>query len=113
MGTGKQYLSWIHIDDLCSLFIKAIDDKEVKGACNAVSGDWVTNKEFTTLLAKVLNRPLFLPHVPKFIMKLILGEMAMLVLNGSKVSADKIKEAGFIFDFPNLETALKNLLIRK
>jgi uncharacterized protein len=113
LGTGKQYLSWIHIDDLCSLFIKAIDDKEVKGACNAVSGDWVTNKEFTTLLAKVLNRPLFLPHVPKFIMKLILGEMAMLVLNGSKVSADKIKEAGFIFDFPNLETALKNLLIRK
>jgi uncharacterized protein (TIGR01777 family) len=113
LGTGKQYLSWIHIDDLCSLFIKAIDDKEVKGACNAVSGDWVTNKEFTTLLAKVLNRPLFLPHVPKFIMKLILGEMAMLVLNGSKVSADKIKEAGFIFDFPNLETALRNLLIRK
>jgi uncharacterized protein (TIGR01777 family) len=113
LGTGKQYLSWIHIDDLCSLFIKAIDDKEVKGACNAVSGDWVTNKEFTTLLAKVLNRPLFLPHVPKFIMKLILGEMAMLVLNGSKVSADKIKEAGFIFDFPNLETALRNLLIKK
>lgn len=113
LGTGKQYLSWIHIDDLCSLFIKAIDDQEVKGACNAVSGDWVTNKEFTRLLAKVLNRPLFLPHVPKIIMKLILGEMAMLVLNGSKVSADKIKEAGFIFDFPNLETALRNLLIKK
>ncbi|MDZ7650894.1 MAG: TIGR01777 family oxidoreductase [Cytophagales bacterium] len=113
LGTGKQYLSWIHIDDLCRLFIKAIDDNEVKGAYNAVSGDWVSNKEFTTLLAKVLNRPLFLPHVPKFIMKLILGEMAMLVLNGSKVSADKIKEAGFIFDFPNLETALRNLLIKK
>lgn len=110
LGTGKQFLSWIHIDDLCRLFIKAIDDNEVKGAYNAVSGQWVTNKEFTALLAKTLNRPLFLPHVPVFIMKLILGEMAMLVLKGSKVSADKIKATGFTFAFSNLEDALKNLL---
>jgi uncharacterized protein len=113
LGTGKQFLSWIHIDDLCRLFIKAIDDNEVKGAYNAVSGDWATNKEFTKMIAKVLNRPLFLPHVPEFIMKLILGEMAMLVLKGSKVSADKIKATGFTFAFSNLEEALRNLLGEK
>ncbi len=110
LGTGKQYLSWIHIDDLCRLFIKAIDDNEVKGAYNAVSGQWVTNKEFTVLLAKILNRPLFLPPVSEFIMKLILGDMAMLVLKGSKVSADKIKATGFTFAFLNLEDTLRNLL---
>ncbi|MBK7649940.1 MAG: TIGR01777 family protein [Flammeovirgaceae bacterium] len=113
LGTGKQSLSWIHIDDLCRLFIKAIDDNEVKGAYNAVSGQWVTNKEFTKMIAKILNRPLFLPPVSEFIMKLILGEMAMLVLKGSKVSADKIKATGFTFTFLNLEDALRNLLKEK
>lgn len=113
LGTGKQFLSWIHIDDLCRLFIKAIDDNEVNGAYNAVSGNWATNKEFTKMIAKILNRPLFLPPVPEFVMKLILGEMAMLVLKGSKVSADKIKATGFTFAFSNLEEALRNLLGEK
>jgi uncharacterized protein len=110
LGTGKQYLSWIHLDDLCEMFIKAVEDETMQGAYNAVSGDWVTNLELTKLIAKVLNKPLLLPNVPGFIMKIIVGEMAVIVVNGSKVSADKIKKAGFLFRYSNLEQALENSL---
>lgn len=112
LGKGKQFLSWIHIDDVCAMFIKGIEDRAVHGAYNAVSGYWATNREFTTLLAKILKRPILVPPVSEFIMKLILGEMAVLVLNGSQVSAEKIKATGFNFTFSNLEDALRNLLDR-
>lgn len=109
LGSGKQHLSWIHIDDLCALFIKAIDDEKLNGAYNAVSGNWVTNKEMTKAIAKKLNRSLWLPNVPGFVLKLMLGEMAEIVLEGSKVSADKIKQTGFEFKYTKLEEALKSL----
>ncbi len=110
LGTGKQYLSWIHLDDLCAMFIKAVEDETLQGAYNATSGDWVTNQELTKLIAKVLKRPLLLPNVPGFIMKIIVGEMAVIVVNGSKVAADKIKKTGFKFNHTDLETTLKSLL---
>jgi len=111
LGTGKQYLSWIHLDDLCAMFIKAVEDETLQGAYNAASGDWVTNLELTKRIAKVLKRPLLLPNVPGFIMKIIVGEMAVIVVNGSKVSADKIKSTGFKFSYTNLEEALLSLLV--
>lgn len=110
LGTGKQYLSWIHIDDLCAMFIKAVDDDQMHGAYNAVC-DWVTNESITKSIAKVLNKPLLLPPVPGFIMKIIVGEMAMIVVNGSKVSSDKIRKTGFTFQYPELNEALRNLLL--
>jgi len=109
LGTGKQYLSWIHIDDLCAMFIKAAEDDQMHGAYNAVC-DWITNKAITKSIAKVLNRPLWLPPVPGFIMNLIVGEMAVIVVNGSKVSSDKIRKTGFTFQHPELNEALKDLL---
>jgi uncharacterized protein (TIGR01777 family) len=109
LGTGKQYLSWIHLDDLCAMFIKAVEDNTMQGAYNAVSGNWVTNLELTKQIAKVLKKPLLLPNVPGFIMKIIVGEMAMIVVNGSKVSADKVKKTGFVFRYTNLEEALESL----
>ncbi len=109
LGTGKQYLSWIHLDDLCAMFIKAVEDETLQGAYNATSGDWVTNLELTKLIAKILKRPLLLPNVPGFIMKIIVGEMAVIVLNGSKISADKIKKTGFKFNYTSLEEALLSL----
>lgn len=109
LGTGKQYLSWIHLDDLCAMFFKAVEDEAMQGAYNAVSGDWVTNKAMTQLIAKVLKRPLLLPNVPGFIMRIIIGEMAVIVVNGSKISADKIKKTGFNFRYSNLEEALESL----
>jgi uncharacterized protein len=109
LGTGKQYLSWIHIDDLCAMFIKATEDEQMHGAYNAVC-DWVTNEAITKSIAKVLHRPLLLPPVPGFIMKLIVGEMAVIVVNGSKVSSEKIRKTGFAFQYPELSEALRNLL---
>jgi len=108
LGSGNQYLSWIHIDDLCALFMKAVADETLRGAYNAVCGDWVTNKEITKAIGKILSRPVW-PPVPGFVLKLMLGEMANLVLLGSKVSADKIKQTGFQFRYTKLEEALKSL----
>ena len=111
IGSGKQYLSWIHIDDLCSMFIKAIEDSELHGAYNGVI-DWSTNKDFVATLSQVLKRPLWFPAVPGFILKLVVGEMAEIVLNGSKVSSEKIRKTGFTPAFPTLEVALKDLLVK-
>jgi uncharacterized protein (TIGR01777 family) len=111
LGTGRQYLSWIHIDDLCAMFIKGVDDKTMHGAYNAVC-DWVTNKELTKAIARVLKRPLLLPSVPGFVMRILVGEMAMIVVNGSKVSSEKIRKTGFTFHYQDLSEALRDLLAR-
>ncbi len=109
LGTGKQYLSWIHIDDLCGMFIQSVEDEKMLGVYNAVT-NWATNADFTKAISSVLKKPLWLPPVPSFVMKIILGEMANLVVNGSKVSSGKIKKAGFEFEYPELKGALEDLL---
>lgn len=109
LGSGKQYLSWIHMDDLRGIFSKAIEDEKMVGAYNAVA-DWVTNEEMTKTIAKVLRKPLWLPNVPGPALRLILGEMAQIVLNGSKVSSEKVKQAGYQFKFDNLAGVLTDLL---
>jgi uncharacterized protein (TIGR01777 family) len=110
LGTGTQYMSWIHIDDLCRMYIKAIDDDTMNGVYNATGLAAVTNAEFTQAIARALKKPLWLPAVPAFVLKLALGEMAEMVLTGSKVSSEKIQQAGFQFLFPDLNQALENLL---
>jgi len=110
IGTGKQYLPWIHINDLCDIYIKAIEDPQMDGAYNAVAPDHKTNKEFTQTLARVLKRPFWFPGIPSFTMKLIFGKMSEILLKGSRISADKIKAAGYNFLFPDLEIALTDLI---
>jgi uncharacterized protein len=110
LGVGSQYISWIHLDDLCEMFIHAIETDQMEGAYNAVSGNWVTNEEMTKAIAHELKRPLWLPNVPTFVLKIVVGEMAAIVLGGSKVSADKIKKTGFEFQYSKLENALEELL---
>lgn len=110
LGTGKQYLSWIHLDDLCAMFLKAVEGETMKGAFNAVGSEFVTNQEMTKSIARVLNKPLWLPPIPAFVMKIIIGEMAVIVTNGSKVSSQKIQQTGFEFQFTELTEALKDLL---
>lgn len=110
LGSGKQFLSWIHIDDLCAMFMKAVEDQSLQGAYNAVGINWVTNAELTKAIAHVLKKSLWLPPIPDFVMKLILGEMAGMVLNGSKVSSEKIRKAGFQFKYEHLNEALKSLV---
>jgi len=109
LGSGKQYMSWIHIDDLCSL-ICYLMEKDLTGTYNAVSPNPATNKEMTKSIATLLKRPFFLPNIPAFILKLTLGEMADMLLGSGKVSSIKIEKAGFQFRFPTLELAFKNLL---
>ncbi len=110
IGSGKQYLPWIHIDDLCEIYIKAIEDKTISGAYNAVAPDYVTNKDFTKILASVLGKPFWFPNVPAFLIKAMFGEMSDLLLKGSRVSSDKILKTGYKFHFPELKSALINLL---
>lgn len=110
LGSGKQYMSWIHIQDLANMFLWALENDKAQDAYNAVAPSPVSNSEMTQQIAKVLKKPLILPNVPSFAMKLMLGEMASIVLAGSKVSSQKIETAGFEFQFADLQETLKSLL---
>lgn len=110
LGTGTQYMSWIHLDDLCRMFIKAVEDNTMVGPYNATGPYAVTNMELTRAMAKALHKPLWLPPVPKFVLNILVGEMAAIVLNGSIVSSKKIQQAGFTFQYNSLEEALTDLL---
>lgn len=110
LGNGKQYMPWIHIDDICSIYEFAIKNTAIDGAYNAVSPQHTTNKELTKKIAKVLGKPLWMPNVPGFVLKLIFGELASAILEGSRASSQKIQEAGFHFKFPDLDEALRDVL---
>ena len=111
LGNGKQYMSWIHIEDLCRMFDFVIDNKKMHGVYNAVAPGPVTNKIFTKQIAKIIHRPIWPINVPSFLLKLILGEKAAIVLRGQRVSSEKIRMAGFNFLHNDLENTLKLLLI--
>lgn len=108
-GSGEQYQSWIHIEDLVNIFYYA-QVSELKGIYNAVAPHPVTNSTMTKEIAKVLKRPLWLPNIPKFIMKLILGEMYILVFSSQSVSALKILNQGYQYKYATIEKALLNIL---
>ncbi len=113
LGTGKQQMPWIHIDDLCRIFATAIEDRTWHGSVNAAATENCTNKEFTSVLCKVLKRPFIAVGVPSVLLRLILGKRAALVLGGSKISNDKIRQWGIKFQYSSLEAALKNLISRQ
>ena len=110
LGNGKQYMPWIHIDDLCEMYIKAIEDTSFEGAYNAVAPEHQTNTSFSKLLAKIKKRPFSPIGAPAFILKIIFGEMATILLNGSRVSSEKIQKNGFKFKFKKLESALTDFI---
>lgn len=110
LASGKQYMSWIHIDDLCHMFIHLVENEHLAGVYNGVGPHPATNAEFTQAIARVLKRPLLLPAIPAFVLNLLLGEMATLITKGCKVSSEKILQTGFVFQYPQLSIALENLL---
>lgn len=110
IGSGKQYMPWIHIDDICSIYEFALKNSEIEGAFNATAPQHTTNENLTKYIAKILKKPLFMPNVPSFILKLIFGELSSVLLEGSRASSEKIQKAGFEFKFPDLEVALEDLL---
>lgn len=108
-GSGQQYQSWIHLHDLAAIFSHVIENK-CSGIYNAVSPHPVTNEVLTKAIAKTLDKPLFLPNIPKFVMKLILGEMHMLLFSSQHVSCRKLLDENFQFKFASLDKALCDLL---
>ena len=111
LGRGDQYISWIHLDDIVSLYIFAIENNGIKDVFNAVSSEPVTNKVFMKSIAKVLNKPFFLPNVPSFFLKLFLGEMSSIVTGGNRVPSEKIRLEGFEFQHDTLEPALTGFAV--
>ncbi|MBC3758825.1 TIGR01777 family protein [Hyunsoonleella sp. SJ7] len=109
-GNGKQWQSWIHIEDLSRLFVFLLEEK-LSGIYNGVGPNPVSNSEMTKTIANVLNRPLFLPNIPKFFMKLVLGEMHIILFESQRVSSKKIESRGFVFKFHHLKPALEDLLV--
>lgn len=109
LGTGKQWVPWIHHQDVIDMYLFGLDNEQLTGVYNMVAPLPVSNKEMTAAVAKQLHRPLWAPNVPAFLIKLLFGEMASLVLGSTKASAQKIEAAGFKFKYPDIASALKEI----
>ena len=108
-GSGEQYQSWIHVQDLVVIF-QFVMENQLAGVYNGVAPYPVTNSELTKAIAKTLGKPLFLPNIPKFVMKLILGEMHQILFSSQHVSCRKLLDENFQFKFASLDKALNDLL---
>ncbi len=109
LGSGKQVISWIHIDDLVAMYMYAIENEKIVGVYNAVAPNPVTNKKLVLTLARLFQKFYIPVHVPSFILKIIMGEMSIEVLKSTTVSSKKIQEEDFIFKFATIETAIKEV----
>jgi uncharacterized protein len=110
LGSGNQWVSWIHIDDIVEIFYQSIVNENIKGTINGVSSNPVRNKDLTKKIAQILNRKLFLPNVPAFILKMLLGQMSVVVLGSSKVQNEQKLPFGLKYEY--LEDALRNILAK-
>jgi uncharacterized protein (TIGR01777 family) len=110
LGNGKQMISWIDVRDLAKMFVYAIEHENLSGSYNAVAPSPVSNKTLTKTLASVLYGKFYITtYVPSFVLKIMLGEMSIEVLKSTTVSAQKIQDAGFVFDYPNIASSLSSL----
>ena len=109
LGSGEQWVPWIHIEDIAAIYLFLLTH-ELEGKYNAVAPNPVQNKKITKMIAAKLENPLWLPNIPASFLKLILGEMAVLALEGQLVSSKKIQHLGYNFKYYNLENALEDLL---
>lgn len=109
LGSGRQWIPWIHWRDVVDMYLYAIEKINLSGVYNMVAPSPVTNKQFTKILAKELNRPVWPIKVPAFLLKLLMGEMSTIILASTRVSAEKIEKDGFTFKYPQLTGALKEI----
>jgi uncharacterized protein (TIGR01777 family) len=109
IGTGKQYMPWIHIDDLISIFYEMLFNSAYNGIYNAAATEHVTNYSFSKQLAQSLKRPFFMPLIPSSILKWMYGDMADVILEGSRVSNERLLKQGFVLKYPDLKTALNQI----
>lgn len=113
LGSGKQWVPWIHLDDLTHIFVRAVEDPDMFDAYNASAPSPITNETFTKTLAEILKKPIWPLKVPKFVLKTLLGEMSILPLMSTNTSAQKILDTGFQFRYLTLEEALKAIYTHK
>jgi uncharacterized protein (TIGR01777 family) len=109
LGSGSQWISWIHVNDVIGMYLFAVENERLEGVFNMAAPNPVTNKQITQAIAKQLRKPLWLPNIPAFVLKLLLGEMSTIVLASTKVSAQKIEDAGYKFEFADVAGALKDI----
>ncbi len=110
LGNGKQYMPWIHIDDLCNIYLKVVEDESMQGVYNAVAPEHTNYGDFIRQLKPYFKRVFLNVKVPAFALRLVFGKMAVLLLDGSRVEAKRLAELGFQFQFPTLKTVFNNLL---
>jgi uncharacterized protein len=109
VGSGKQWVSWIHVQDIARIFHYCLEHEEIKGAVNFTTPTPIPMHEFGQTLARVLHRPYWLP-VPSFALKLLFGEMSEIILQGQKVIPEKVVQSGYTFQYPTIESALMQLM---
>lgn len=110
LANGKQLIPWIHIEDLIRIVLHTINTENLKGPYNCCAPESANNQEFSSSISKILSKPIWLPKIPSAALKLLLGNRAILLTKGSRVSSKKIIDSGFHFNFPKLEAALVNCL---
>jgi uncharacterized protein (TIGR01777 family) len=110
IGSGNQWMPWIHVQDLVELFVQAVENTNLNGPYNVAAPEHANQNTMIKKIGKALNRPTFLPPVPKFLIKTVMGEMSTVVTDGSRVSNQKLIDSGFEFEFPKLQRALNDLL---
>ncbi|MEO9966145.1 MAG: TIGR01777 family oxidoreductase [Reichenbachiella sp.] len=110
LGSGKQQISWIHWEDWCRAVLHFLSKEAQSGVYNLVAPNPVTNAHLTRLIARAINKPIWLPNVPGFALKLMLGKMSSVVLEGHSISAKKLQQSGFQFKFETAEEAINELL---
>lgn len=110
LGDGNQVISWIHIDDLCRLYIAGVEMEHLNGPYNATAPETITNKQLMLKIGRARRRPFIPIHVPEFALKLVLGEMSIEVLKSATLSDTKIRQAGFNFIYPTADAAINDLV---
>ena len=113
LGPGKQVISWIHIDDLCRIYLSALENYNLTGPYNASAPDTISNKQLMLKIGRVRGRPYIPVHVPEFVLKLVLGEMSIEILKSATMDDSKIRKTGFNFIYPTVDAALNDLITHR
>lgn len=103
IGSGKQYFPWIHLDDLCGIYLKAITDNSMQGVFNAVAPKFIKNAALTKAMANHFNKHIWLPNIPPTVIRILFGEIAESLLNGNRISSEKIIKCGFQFKYAGID----------
>jgi len=110
LGSGEQWMPWIHIEDMCRIYKMVVEDDAISGAFNAVAPHHATQQHMLAAISKAMGKPFFLPGVPKMLTRIAMGDMALMLTEGSRVSSEKLESTGFVFRYPVLDVALKSLV---